>query len=149
MACTLISLGVIYHYERRIALMPLMSGVAVTIFGLLTLYLHNDLFIKIKPTLINLLFAGVLLFGYVSKKPLLKYVLSDALQMSDEGWMKLSLRWGCFFIFLAILNELVWRNFSTDFWVSFKVFGMFTLTLLFTATQLPMIERYALKEKID
>lgn len=141
-AFTLAALAITYALEKRLAVMPLVSGVAVTIFGGMTLLLNDELFIKMKPTFVNLLFAATLLGGLACKKPLLKYVLGEAMQMKDEGWRKLSLRWGVFFVFLAALNEFIWRHFSTDFWVSFKVFGMFTLTLLFTASQVPLIKKY-------
>ena len=145
MVCTLVSLAVTYAKERRVALMPLVSGVMVTILGGLTLYLHNDTFIKIKPTIVNLLFASVLLGGLYFRKSMFKYVLGHAMQLEEKGWQQLSLRWGLFFIFLAMLNEFIWRNFPTDFWVDFKVFGMFSLTMLFTLLQLPLIKKYWLE----
>jgi intracellular septation protein len=141
-ALTLLSLAVSYGYEKKLAMMPLLSGVAVTLLGGLSLFLHDDYFIKIKPTLVNLLFAAVLLGGLYFKKPMMKFLLEHAFHLTEEGWRKLSLRWGIFFIFLAALNECIWRNFSTDFWVSFKVFGMLTLTMIFTVSQVPMIKRY-------
>lgn len=143
---TLISLAVTYAKEKRIAAMPLVSAIAVTVFGSLTLILHDDLFIKMKPTFVNLLFATILLGGLYFKRPLLKYLLSDAITIADEGWKKLSFRWGVFFIFLAALNEMIWRHFSTDFWVNFKVFGMFTLTLVFTLSQIPLMKKYWIEE---
>ena len=146
-AFTLLSLALFYWREKRVAMMPLVSAIAVTIFGGLTLVLKDELFIKMKPTFVNLLFAAILIGGVYYKKPLLKFLLSDAFSISDEGWMKLSLRWGWFFIFLAGLNETIWRNFSTDFWVDFKVFGMFTLTMAFTLSQLPLIKKYWVEEK--
>lgn len=145
--CTLVSLGVTYVQEKRIAAMPLISGIAVTLFGGLTLLLQDEYFIKIKPTLVNLLFASILLGGLYFRKSMFKYVLGHAFQLTDEGWRRLSCRWGFFFVFLAVLNEVIWRNFSTDFWVNFKVFGMFTLTLVFTFAQLPLIKRYWVEEK--
>jgi len=147
--CTLISLSVTYIKEKRIAPMPLVSGVMVTILGGLTLYLHNDTFIKIKPTLVNLLFAAILLGGLYFRKPMFKYVLGHAMQLEEKGWQLLSLRWGIFFLGLAALNECIWRNFSTDFWVDFKVFGMLTLTMLFTLAQLPLIKRYWIEEEYE
>lgn len=141
-ASTLVALVLTYILERRIALMPLVSGVVITIFGGLTLVLQDELFIKIKPTLVNLLFAGILLGAAYFKKSALQYVLGSALMLDDAGWRKLSLRWGMFFIFLAGLNEFIWRNFSTDFWVEFKVFGMLTLSMLFTLSQIPLIKRH-------
>ena len=143
---TLLSLVITYFYEKRIATMPLISGVAVTLLGGLTLYLHDDYFIKIKPTIVNLLFGGILLGGLCSGKALFKHVLGHAMQLTDKGWQTLSLRWGIFFVFLAVLNEVIWRNFSTDFWVNFKVFGMFSLTMLFTVLQVPLIKKHWIEE---
>lgn len=139
---TAVSLAVTYHLEKKIAIMPLVSGIAVTIFGGLTLILQDERFIKMKPTLVNLLFASILLAGVYYKKPMLKYLFSEAMQLTERGWMILSMRWGFYFVFLAVLNECIWRNFSTDFWVSFKVFGMFTCTLIFTFSQIPLIKKY-------
>lgn len=141
-AFTAVSLMVTYMLEKKIAVMPLVSGIAVTIFGGLTLLLQDELFIKMKPTLVNLLFAAILLGGAAFRKPLLKYLLGEAMQLEDKGWMLLSIRWGLFFLFLAALNEVIWRNFSTDFWVNFKVFGMLTCTIMFTASQIPLVKRY-------
>ncbi len=146
-ACTLVSLAVTYCLERRIAVMPLASGIAVTVLGGLTLLLQDETFIKIKPTLVYLLFSGVLLGGLAFGKSMLQYLFSGAFMLDKEGWRKLSLRWGLFFMFLAVLNEIIWRNFPTSFWVSFKVFGMFTLTMLFTLSQVPLIKRHWVEEK--
>lgn len=143
---TLLSLIVTYAKEKRIAVMPLFSGIAVTVFGGMTLFFQDELFIKIKPTLINVMFATILLAGVVLRKPTLKYLLGEALQLTDKGWSQLSLRWGVYFLFLAGLNEFIWRHFSTDFWVSFKVFGMFSLTMLFTLAQLPLIKKHWVEE---
>lgn len=141
---TLMSLAITYLVERRVALAPLVSGTMVALFGGLTLLLNDELFIKMKPTLVNCLFAVVLLVGaYGFKRGLLKYLLEMAFQITDEGWRVLSARWGFFFLFLAALNEIIWRNFSTDFWVNFKVFGMFTITILFAASQYNLVKRYA------
>lgn len=142
-AATLISITIIYAVERKIALAPLISAVVVTVMGGLSIALHNEQFIKMKPTLVNLAFAAILLVGALGfKRGLLKYVLDVAFHMTPEGWLVLSRRWGFFFIFLAVLNETIWRNFSTEFWVDFKVFGMFTLTVLFAVSQFRLIERY-------
>ncbi|MDX1974662.1 MAG: septation protein A [Rickettsiales bacterium] len=146
---TLAALAVSYLVEKRIAIMPLVSGVAITIFGGLTLILHDELFVKMKPTIVNCIFAAILLGGVWFKKPMLKYLLADAIILQEEGWMKLSYRWGIFFLFLAALNEAIWRHFSTDFWVNFKVFGMFTLTMFFTVSQIPLMKRYWIEEKSD
>ncbi|MBN8544194.1 MAG: septation protein A [Alphaproteobacteria bacterium] len=143
---TLLSLAITYLVEKRVALAPLVSGSMVAVFGGLTLLLNDPLFIKMKPTLVNCLFALVLLVGaYGFKRGLLKYLLEMAFSITDEGWRVLSARWGFFFLFLALLNEMIWRNFSTDFWVSFKVFGMFTITILFAASQYKLVQRYAVK----
>ncbi len=139
---TLISLAYTYYKEKRLAVMPLVSAIAVTVFGSLTLILQDELFIKMKPTFVNLLFAIILLAGVWRKRPLLKYLLGEAMELKEEGWFKLSRNWGLYFIFLAALNEVIWRNFDTDFWVSFKVFGMFTCTMLFTISQIPLMKKY-------
>ena len=141
---TLCIVAVTYAVERRIALSPLITAVVVGIFGGLTLWLHDERFIKIKPTLINFIFAGILLTGYVLKKGLLKSVLGAAFELTDRGWRLLSLRWGLFFLFLGTLNEIVWRNVSTAIWVDFKVFGLLGLTFLFALLQAGFIQRHAL-----
>lgn len=141
------SLGFIYAVEKKIAMVPLVSGILVTVLGGLTLYLNDDVFIKMKPTFVNLLSAGILLIGlYGFKKPLIKYVLGSVIPMTEKGWRALSARWGFFFLFLAALNEVIWRHFSTDTWVNFKVFGMLTLTMVFTGLQLPLINREMVEE---
>ncbi len=146
MVATLIALAVSYALMRKIPIMPLVTGVFVIIFGGLTLWLHNDEFIKLKPTLTNLLFAGVLLVGYALGKPVMKLLFDNAFKLTYEGWMILTRRWGLFFIFLAIVNEIVWRNFSTDFWVSFKLFGIMPITFIFGACQMPILIRHASKD---
>lgn len=148
MVATLFSLIVTYGLEKKIALNPLISGLLVGIFGGLTLALQDDTFIKMKPTLVNLLFAAILLGGMAFfKKPLLKYLLEMAFHLTDEGWNKLTFRWGIFFLFLAILNELIWRNFPEAFWVNFKVFGVLPLTMLFMALQFPLIKRCLIEKR--
>ena len=142
-AVTALALMIGYWKERKIAPMPLVTGAAVAVFGGLTLWLNDELFIKMKPTLVNLLFAAILLGGLACGKPLLKTLLESALSLTERGWRTLSLRWGLYFVFLAGVNEYVWRHFSTEFWVDFKVFGMFSLTLLFTLSQLPLMKREA------
>ncbi len=143
---TALSLLITYVYEKRIATMPLISGVAVAIFGGMTLFLQNEDFIKIKPTVANILFATIILGGVYFKKNLLKYIFGSALSLSEEGWRIFSKRWGFFFLFLAALNEVIWRNFSTDFWVDFKVVGMLSCTIIFTLCQLPLLKKHALTE---
>jgi len=140
---TILCMTIIYWYERKIALAPLISGILVTVLGGLTYALQDERFIKMKPTFVNLLFAAVLLGGvFIAKKGLLKYVLDIAFSLTAEGWRILSMRWGFYFVFLAVLNEIIWRNFPTEFWVNFKVFGMLTLTVLFTLSQLRLIEKH-------
>lgn len=136
---TAIALLASYILIRKISTMALFSGIVLGIFGGLTIYLQDELFIKIKPTLLNSLFAIILFCGFFAKKPLLKYLLGSAIVMDDKVWLQLSLRFAIFFIFLAILNEIIWRNFSTDFWVQFKVFGMLVISIIFTISQAPFI----------
>ena len=144
---TLISLAVIYFLEKRISIVALTSGVLITLFGGLTLYFDNKIFFYMKPTIINLLFAGFLFFGkYITKKPLLKIFFQNSLKLKDEGWKKLSYRWIFFFVFVAILNEIVWRTQTETFWVNFKVWGLLPITFLFTASQFPLINKYKLKK---
>lgn len=143
---TFVSLGVGYFYDRKLSLMPLLTAVMVSIFGGLTLYLEDEAFIKMKPTFINLLFGALLLVGNAMGHPMLKFLLGSSIALTETGWSKLNVRWGLFFLFLAGLNEAVWRHFPTEFWVDFKVFGMFTCTLVFTLLQIPLMKRYALEE---
>ncbi|WP_289035100.1 septation protein A [uncultured Roseibium sp.] len=146
MVAITISLVASLALTKRLPVMPLITGVVVLVFGGLTLWLHDDLFIKLKPTIINCLFGAVLLGGLLFGKSLLGYVFDSAFKLTDEGWRVLTWRWGLFFFVLAAINEIVWRNFSTDFWVNFKVFGVMPITLLFTMTQLPLIQKHALVE---
>jgi intracellular septation protein len=145
MVAMLISLAVSLALTRRLPIMPFVTAIVVVVFGGLTLWLQDDTFIKMKPTIVNVLFGAVLLGGLVFGKALLGYVFDSAFKLTDEGWTKLTFRWGLFFFALAILNEIVWRNFSTDFWVTFKVFGIMPLTLLFTLSQLPLLSRTQIK----
>ena len=143
---TLISLVVIYFLEKRIPMVPLTGGVLITLFGGLTLYFDNKIFFYMKPTIINLLFAAVLFFGkYFTKKPLLKIFFQSAMDLENEGWEKLSSRWIFFFIFVAVLNEIVWRTQSEAFWVNFKVWGLLPISFLFAASQISLINKYKLK----
>jgi intracellular septation protein len=135
-------------YLGKLPIMPVVSGVVVLFFGALTLFLHDDLFIKLKPTIVNMLFATVLLGGlWIFKLSLLSYVFDDAFNLKEEGWRILTLRWGLFFIFLAVLNEVVWRTQTTDFWVAFKVWGVMPITFAFTLFQIPVMNRYAEHEE--
>jgi intracellular septation protein len=142
MMAILVSLIVSYALTRKLPIMALVSAGVVLVFGSLTLLLHDDLFIKMKPTIVNSLFGVVLLGGLAFGKPLLPLVLDQVLTLTDAGWRKLTLRWALFFFVLAALNEIVWRNFSTDVWVDFKVFGTMPLTLLFALSQTPLILRH-------
>ena len=143
MVAVLVALAVAYAKTRRIEIMPLVTAVIVFIFGGLTLILHNDTFIKLKPTIIYLLFGGTLLGGLMFGKSFLGILFDSVFDLTDEGWRKLTWRWIFFFCALAVLNEIVWRNFSTDFWVSFKLFGVVPLTFLFGALQYPLLMKYA------
>ena len=143
MVAVLISLAASWLMERRVPMMPLVTCFVVMIFGGLTLYLQDETFIKLKPTIIYALFALVLGGGLVAKRALLKPVLGLSVKLTDEGWNKLSLRVAVFFVCLAILNEIVWRSVSTDTWVSFKVFGFMPLTLVFFLAQVRLFSRYA------
>ena len=142
----LIALGVGYALTRHLPVMPVVTAVVVVVFGGLTLALQNETFIKLKPTIIYVLFGGILLGGLAFGRSLLGYVFDAAFRLDDEGWRKLTLRWGLFFVLMAVVNEAVWRNFSTDFWVSFKAFGFIPLTVAFTLLQLPLIQRHSLPE---
>lgn len=136
------SLAVAWWLHRRLPIMPLVSGAVVLVFGGLTLLLQDDLFIKLKPTIVNCLFGAVLLGGLAFGKPLLPYVLDSVFQLDEEGWRKLTFRWGVFFFVLAAINEIVWRTQSTDTWVAFKVWGVMPLTIAFTLAQTPMMLRH-------
>jgi intracellular septation protein len=146
MAATLISLVTSRIFLKRIPVLALVTGVFVMIFGFLTIYLHDDTFIKIKPTVVNTLFAFILAAGLYFRRPVLKLALGEILQMREEGWRLLTLRWIGFFLFLAVLNEVVWRNFSTDTWVSFKSFGLMPLTFFFMMFQITLIMRHQISE---
>jgi intracellular septation protein len=148
MIATAIALAVSWILLRTLPMMPLISGVVVFIFGALTLYLQDDIFIKMKPTIVNTLFGAVLLGGLFFGKALLGYVFDSAFKLDAEGWRKLTFRWGLFFLFLAVVNEIVWRSFSTDTWVTFKVWGIMPITLIFTFSQMPLIMRHSLDEKL-
>ncbi len=143
MVAVLAALVFAYVKTRHIEIMPLITAVIVVVFGGLTLFLHNAEFIKIKPTILYVLFGGVLLGGLVFDKLWLGILFDSVFDLTEEGWRKLTWRWVAFFFFLAIVNEIVWRNFSTDFWVSFKLFGVVPLTLLFGALQYPLLMKYA------
>jgi intracellular septation protein len=142
MVAVLAALAVSYALTRRLPIMAIVSGVIVTVFGSLTLLLHDETFIKVKPTIIYALFGVTLTFGLLFRKPLLELVFDSVFNLTEEGWRKLTLRWALFFLFMAALNEVVWRNFSTDLWVSFKLFGAVPLTFLFAALQYPLLMKH-------
>ena len=146
MIATVIAVIFWYIVEKKIPIMPTAGAVIILVFGGLTLYFNNDVFFKMKPTIINLLFAGILFTGNILNKPLLKLLLGEALKLQDEGWRILTKRWIGFFIALAILNEIIWRTQSTDVWVNFKVFGMLPLTFVFTITQFPVIKKFQIED---
>ncbi|WP_260480162.1 septation protein A [Bartonella quintana] len=143
MVAILFTLSLSWFLIRKIPIMPLISGIFVLVFGFLTLLLHNDIFIKMKPTIINSLFALILFSGMFFKKPLLRYIFDSTFKLDDLGWQKLTHRWAFFFIFLAVLNEVIWRNFSDNFWTSFKVFGIIPITIFFMFTQMPIILKHS------
>ena len=149
MVATVISLAVAGLRYHKLPIMPLVSGAIVLTFGGLTLYLRDDTFIKLKPTIVYTMFALLLSAGLLLKKPLLELLFGPVFRLSEEGWQKLTARWIVFFIAMAIVNEIVWRNFSTDAWVSFKAFGFLPLTFLFAVAQVPLMQRYALPETDD
>ena len=143
MGAMALSLALSWFLLKKIAVMPLVTAVVVLIFGGLTLWLMDDTFIKMKPTITNVLFGSVLLGGLVFGQSLLRYVFGDVYKLEPKGWFVLTLRWGLFFFVLAALNEVVWRGFSTDFWVAFKVWGIMPLTVVFSMLQLPVLTKYA------
>lgn len=145
MVAMLASLVVTWVMHRSLPVMPLVTGAVVLVFGGLTIALQDDLFIKLKPTIVNSLFGTVLLGGLLFGKPLLPYVLNSVFHLDPEGWKKLTFRWGVFFFVLAALNEIIWRTQSTDLWVAFKVWGVMPLTILFTLAQTPMMLRHGFK----
>ena len=144
---TIIAVLVVWILEKKIPMVPLISGVLITLFGGLTIYFDNPVFIYMKPTIINILFALALFFGkYFTHEPILKKFLGKSLPLSDEGWKILNNRWRYFFFCLALLNEVIWRTQTEEFWVNFKVWGMLPITFIFTAFQIGLINKYKLNE---
>jgi intracellular septation protein len=139
MVAIVVALAVSYALTRKLPMMPLVSAVIVVVFGALTLFLQNETFIKLKPTIIYGIFAAVLFGGMLMQKPLLAMVFDQVFNLTEEGWRKLTVRWALFFVAMAVLNEIVWRMFSTDTWVAFKVFGAVPLTFIFAALQYRLI----------
>ena len=144
---TIIALGVMWLLEKKIPKVPLISGILITFFGGLTIYFNNPVFIYIKPTIINILFGLALIFGgYFTNEPVLKKLLGKSISLNNEGWMTLNKRWIYFFFGIAILNELIWRTQSEEFWVNFKVWGLLPITFIFTAFQIRLINKYKIDE---
>ena len=140
---TIIAVIIMYFVEKKIPYVPLIGGIVISLFGGLTLYFDNPIFLYMKPTIVNIIFAGILIISKISfDKNFLKFFLQTAFQLSEAGWSKLNFRWAYFFVFLAILNELVWRTQPETTWVNFKVWGMLPITFIFTALQIPLINKY-------
>ena len=144
---TIIALATVWILEKKIPIIPLIGGILITLFGGLTIYFDNPIFIYIKPTIINILFGLALLSGkYFTDEPILKKILGKSIMLTDEGWSVLNKRWMIFFFALALTNELVWRTQSEEFWVNFKVWGMLPITFIFTAFQVSLITKYKIDE---
>jgi intracellular septation protein len=144
---TLISLFVVWFIEKKIPMIPLIGGILITLFGGLTIYFDNPIFMYIKPTIINILFGLSLLFGkFFTKEPVLKKILGKSIMLTDLGWNILNKRWMIFFFVIALLNEFVWRTQSEEFWVNFKVWGLLPITFIFTAFQVPLITKHKIDE---
>ena len=144
-----VSVSVSFILERKIPVMPLITAIVVIIFGGLTIYLNDELFIKLKPTVVNLIFAFIIFTGLMLKRNFIKIIFRSIMDLNDAGWSHLAKRWGLFFILLAVLNEVVWRNFSTDTWVAFKLFGILPLTLIFSISQAPLIMRHSQNSELN
>jgi len=149
MVVTILALGFSYVKLKKLPTMPLIGGAFIMVFGGLTIILNDDTFIKLKPTLVNTLFASAIFMGLALKKNFLKTALESALELDEEGWRVLAWRWAWFFLFLAVLNEAVWRTQTTDMWVNFKVFGVMPITLLFSFAQVPLILRHGIETDTD
>lgn len=147
MVSTLIAIAISWGITRTLPAMPIVTAVVVSIFGGLTLYLQDDTFIKMKPTIVNTLFGVTLIAGMLFGRSFLRVVMGPAFQLDDDGWNKLTWRWGFFFLFLAVVNEIIWRNFSESFWVGFKFWGMTGLTMAFVATQIPLMMQHSTEEE--
>ena len=147
MAGVVVALAASWALTKHLPVMPVVTAIAVLVFGGLTFFFDNELFIKVKPTIVNSLFGAILLGALAFGKPLLPLVLDSVLQLTDKGWRALTLRWGVFFFVLAAINEIVWRTQTTDFWVSFKVFGIMPLTLIFALAQVPLILKHEIKDE--
>ena len=144
---TIIAIAVVWFLEKKIPMVPLLGGLFITLFGGLTIYFDNPIFIYIKPTIINILFGCGLLVGkFFTDEPLLKKMLGNSLSLTEEGWKVLNSRWVYFFFGLALLNEIIWRTQSEEFWVNFKVWGILPITIIFTAFQISVINKFKSNE---
>jgi intracellular septation protein len=146
MVATVIALAASRTILGRTPIMPLVSGFCVVVFGALTLLLQDATFIKMKPTIVNLFFATMLFGAWLLGRPLLQYLMGDFLKLSQAGWGKLTFRWACFFVCLAALNEIVWRNFSESAWVAFKIWGIVPLTMAFAIAQIGVLKRFEVSQ---
>ena len=146
---TFISLIAIYFKERKISTMMLVSTVILVVFGGLSIFLKNEIFFKMKPTIINALFAIVLIGSTIINKPVLKLLLNSSLKLTDEGWGLMNKMWSSFFVLLAVLNEIVWRTQTTDVWVNFKVFGIMGITIVFTIIQIPFLKKHFINQPLE
>ncbi|MGZ5867024.1 MAG: septation protein A [Xanthobacteraceae bacterium] len=146
MIAVVIALAISYALTRHLPIMPLVTALIVLVFGSATLILHDETFIKLKPTIIYVLFGATLIGGYLFNKPFLQIVFDSVFHLDDEGWHKLTVRWALFFFALAVLNEIIWRTQTTDMWVNFKVFGVTPLTFIFAALQFPLMQKHAIEE---
>jgi intracellular septation protein len=149
MVAVTLSLAITYAIAKRISPMPIVTGVVVLVFGGLTLLLNDELFIKLKPTIVNSIFASVLLAGVLTERLYIKILFDNAFRLPDDAWKILTYRWIAFFVFLAILNEVIWRNFSTDFWVGFKLWGVVPISMAFGIAQMPFILKNQIKQPDD
>ncbi len=142
----LAALGASWALTRHLPRMAVVTAIVVVVFGGLTLWLQDATFIKMKPTIVNLIFAGMLGWGLMRGRSYLKYLMGDAMPLTEEGWALFTRRWAIFFVCMAALNELIWRTQTEAFWVSFKTFGSPALSFLFIASQFPMLRRHGLGE---
>lgn len=145
MIATVVAVVLSIRLEKRWPIMPMVGCVFVLVFGGLTLWLEDDLFIKLKPTVVNLLFAAILFTGLATGRNFLKLMMGSVFELTDSGWRILTWRWAVFFVVLAVVNEVVWRSFSTEFWAGFKLFGILPLTLVFAMAQMPVLMRHQVK----
>lgn len=146
MVAMVVAIGIGFSIERKVSPVPLITGALVLVFGGLTLWLANEVFIKIKPTILYTLFAAILVGGLMNGRMLIKYAFGQAFQLDNEGWRGLTWRWAAFFAVIAVANETVWRSFSTDTWVAFKVWGILPLILLFSVAQIPFVMRHQITD---